>query len=96
MTYSEYRNQFPDAERFMRAYGKLNAEEAKALIDAENAAPRTKAFLMSVWHEARRQVRLRNVSVELYDDSSLTVTVYEYNSEFDGNDFEYRYSLDAG
>jgi len=32
MTYSEYRNQFPDAERFMRAYGKLNAEEAKALL----------------------------------------------------------------
>lgn len=95
MKYSEFRNQFSDVESFMRAYGRLAFEEAKAMIDAENAALRTKAFLISVWHEARREVKLRNVDVTVWDDHRLSIIIYEYDSDFDGNDFEYRYSLDA-
>ena len=95
MTYSEFRNQFSDVESFMRAFGALTVEEAKVLIDAEKAARRTGVFLMSVWHEARRIVKLRRVEVNLLSDHCLTVNFFEYASDFDGNDFEYRYSLDA-
>lgn len=95
MTYSEFRNQFSNVENFMRAYGALTAEESKALIDAENASPRTKFCLIAIWHEARKIVKLQNVKVNLHDDHSLTIVFYEDDSDFDGNDFEYRYLLDA-
>ena len=95
MTYSELRNQFASVDSFMREYGKLSIEEAHALIDAENTSTTVKACMMTTWREARRKVRLRSVGVTLWSDNSLTIVFYEYDSEFDGNDFEYRYSLDA-
>ena len=95
MTYSEFRNQFSDTDSFMRAYGVLTYEEARALIDAENASTTIKACMITTWRQARRKVNLWNVSVNIYDGNRLTIVVYEDDSEFDGNDFEYRYSLDA-
>ena len=95
MTYSEFRNQFPTVESFMSAYGKLPIEEATAMIDAESASLRTKSCLINVWYDARRGVKLWNVSVNIYDASRLTIVVYEDDSEYDGNDFEHRYSLDT-
>ena len=95
MTYSEFRNQFASVDSFMREYGKLSIEEAHALIDAENTSTTIKACMITTWRQARRKVNLWNVSVNIYDDNRLTIVVYEDDSEFDGNDFEYRYSLDA-
>ena len=42
------------------------------------------------------RVLLTNVTVRLHDNGELSIVFYEDNSEFDGNNFEYRYSLDAG
>lgn len=95
MTYSEFRNQFSSTEGFMWAYGKLTLEEASALIEAEKTSTTAKACMMTTWREARRKVNLYTVSVRLQDDFSLTIVFYEDDSEFDGNDFEYRYYLDT-
>ena len=95
MTYSEFRNQFASVDSFMREYGMLSIEEAHALIDAENTSTTVKACMMTTWRKARRKVRLRNVGVTLWSDNSLTIVFYEYDSEFDGHDYEYKYSLDA-
>ncbi len=95
MTYSEFRNQFSSTEGFMHAYGALSYEEACALIEAENTSTTAKACMITTWRKARRKVNLWNVSVNIYDDNRLTIVVYEDDSEFDGNDFEYRYSLYA-
>lgn len=95
MTYSEYRNQFSDVESFWLAYGVLTIEEAKALIDAEVASPSIKAAMITSWYSARRKVKLRDVSIRKRDDG-LSIVFYEDDSDFDGNDFEYTYSLDTG
>lgn len=95
MTYSEFRNQFSDVNSFLWAYGKLTLEEARALIEAEETSTTAKACMMTTWRTARRKVKLHNVGVTLRDDHGLTVVFYEYDSDYDGHDYEYRYSLDA-
>ncbi len=95
MTYSEFRNQFSDNWSFMRAYGSLAFEEVKALIDAEICPPSEKADMIEGWRDARRNVKLRTVGVSYSESRELEITFFEYDSDFNGNDFEYRYSLDA-
>ena len=95
MTYSEFRNQFSATLRFEQAFGSLSYEEAKALIDAEICSPDSKAGMIDKWYEARRTVKLRNIGVFYSDSRELKIIFNEYDSEFSGNDFEYRYLLDA-
>ena len=95
MTYSEFRNQFSDILSFKNAYGSLTYEEAKALIDAEASPVHIKAAMIDFWREARRSVKLRNIGVSYSEGQGLEIIFYEYESEFSGNDFEYRYILDA-
>ena len=95
MTYSEFRNQFSSIDSFMWAYGRLTREEARALTEAENTSTSEKARMMATWHEARRKVMLRNVDVYFKEKGGLSVVFYEYDSDFDGHDYEYRFSLDA-
>ena len=95
MTYSEFRDQFPSDERFMEAYGLLSFEEAKAMIDAEYSSPDRKACMINKWHEARRKVILENIDVCLPKNGGLNIVFYEFDSDFDGNDFQYEYSLDS-
>lgn len=94
MTYSEFREQFSGVNEFMWAYGQLTYEEAKAMIDADKGSPGIKACMMTTWYKARRRYRLHGVPVCLRDDGSLSIMFLEMDSEFDGNDFEYTYSLD--
>ena len=77
MTYTEYRNQFPDDWRFRNAYGELTYEEAKALIDAETAPAHVKAAMLDAWREARRNKKLWNVGVSISDKRELTVTFFD-------------------
>ncbi len=95
MTYSEYRNQFSNTWSFNNAFGSLTYEEAKALIDAEITSPDIKACMFETWRNARRIVKLRNIGVFYSDFRELEIIFYEYESEFSGNDFEYKYALDA-
>ena len=95
MTYSEFRKQFLTVEGFMQAYGALSIDEAKALINEEKASPSIKAWMITKWREARRRVKLQNISVNMRNDGGLCIVFYKDNSEFDGNDFEYRYTLDS-
>lgn len=95
MTYSEYRNQFTDNEEFLWAYGSLTKEEAKAMIDAEICPPSIKACMMDTWRVARRSVKLRRIAVHYSESRELVIIFYDYDSDFNGNDFEYSYSLDA-
>ena len=95
MTYSEFRNQFTSVEAFRLAFGNLSFEDARALIDAEKSSPSIKACMITAWRESRRKVMLSDISVSLYENGELRVIFYEDDSDFDGNDFEYRYSLDA-
>ena len=95
MTYSEFRDQFSSAESFILAYGLLSFEEAKAMIDAENSPPDIKPCMITEWREARRKVILRNIDVSLSENGGLNIVFYEFDSEFDGNDFQYEYSLES-
>lgn len=95
MTYSEFRNQFPTVEQFRWAYGNLTEKKARALIEAEVCPTHIKACMYTAWRSARKEVLLENVAVHLHDDGGLSITFFEDDSEFDGNDFEYIYSLDA-
>lgn len=95
MTYSEFRNQFSSTWSFEDAYGSLTYEEAKALIQAEISPPSIKACMIDKWRDSRRKVKLRNIGVFYSDSRELEIIFYEYDSEFSGNDFEYRYSLDT-
>lgn len=95
MTYSEFRNRFTDVKEFRRAYGALTYEEAKALIDAETSPTHIKARMIDTWKTARLEVRLQNIDIRLHADRGLSIVFHEDDSDFDGNDFEYTYSLDA-
>lgn len=95
MTYSEFRNQFSDVDSFLWAYGKMTLEEARDLIEAEDTSATVKACMMTTWREASRKVKLHNVGVTIWIDRSLSVVFHEYDSDYDGHDYEYRYSLDA-
>jgi len=95
MTYSEFRSQFASTDSFMWAFGRLSIEEARALIEAEKTSATAKACMMTAWREARRKVMLRHVDVYFMENSSLSVVFHEYDSDYDGHDYEYRYSLDA-
>ena len=95
MTYSEFREQFSSVESFIQAYGQLSFKEAKAMIDAEKSSPGMRACMITKWREARRKVILRNIDVRLPNNGGLNIVFYEFDSDFDGNDFQYKYSLDA-
>ena len=95
MTYTEYKKQFPADWRFMQALGALPFEEAKTMIDAEACSPDDKEAMIKTWREARRIVKFRNIGVFYSESRGLEITFNEYESEFSGNDFEYRYILDA-
>ena len=95
MTYSEFREQFSCVESFIQAYGQLSFKEAKAMIDAEKSSPGMRACMITKWREARRKVILRNIDVRLPNNGGLNIVFYEFDSEFDGNDFQYQYSLDS-
>ena len=95
MTFSEYRKRFSDVKEFMRAFGSLSREEAVKMISAERCPNALKACMMSTWHQARREAKLWCVRVDLNDDGALLIVFYEDDSDFDGNDFEYIYRLDA-
>lgn len=95
MTFTEYKNQFSDNWSFRQAFGKLTYEEAKAMIDAEMCPPDKKAAMIGIWREEMRSEKLRNIGVSYSESQGLEITFNEYESEFSGNDFEYRYILDA-
>ena len=95
MTYSEYRNQFPTIQSFVQAYGSLTYDEVKALIKNDACPISIEPFIIDMWHEARRIVRLYKIGVFYSEDRNLAITFYDYDSDFNGNDFEYTYSLDA-
>ena len=95
MTYSEYRNQFPTIQSFVQAYGALTIDEVEELIKNDGCPVSMKAFMIEVWHEARRIVKLRKIGVSYSESRNLAITYFDYDSEFNGNDFEYTYSLDA-
>lgn len=95
MTYSEFREQFSCVESFIQAYGQLSFKEAKAMIDAEKSSPGMRACTITKWREARRKVILRNIDVRLPNNGGLNIVFYEFDSDFDGNDFQYKYSLDS-
>ena len=69
--------------------------EAKAMIDAEKSSPGIRACMITKWREARRKVILRNIDVRLPNNGGLNIVFYEFDSDFDGNDFQYKYSLDS-
>ena len=50
---------------------------------------------MTNWKASGRLQIPGDVCVCLSDQGSLTISFYEDDSDFNGNDFEYRYSLDA-
>lgn len=95
MTFTEYKNQFSDKWHFRQALGKLSYEEAKALIDAETCPPSDKDAMIETCRAEWRSEKLRNIGVSYSESRGLTITFNEYDSEFSGNDFEYRYILDA-
>ena len=95
MTYSEFKSQFSSEDSFKNAYGRLPLEEVISLISAERWNVTSKACTITKWYQIRRSVLLRNIKVELHDDGALSIVFHEDDSEFDGNDFEYRYSMDA-
>ena len=95
MTYSEYRNQFPTIQSFVQAYGALTIDEVEELIKNDGCPVSMKAFMIDVWHEARRIVKLWKIGVSYSESRNLAITYFDYDSEFNGNDFEYTYSLDT-
>ncbi len=95
MTFSEYRKKFSSVEEFRREFGGLSREEAREMISAELCPNAIKACMMSTWHQARREVKMRNIDVSIRKDRGLSIVFHEDDSDFDGNDFEYRYCLDA-
>ena len=95
MTYSEFRNQFSNIQRFVQAYGSLTYEEVGTLIDEDMCPIRIKPYMIDLWREARRIVKLRKVHVCYSENRELEIIFDDYNSNFNGNDFEYSYSLDA-
>ena len=96
MHYLEFADQFSTEYEFMEALGNLSYEEAKTMIDEHRLPDRIKTARMEKWHRARKMVKLHGINVDLHADGSLRIVFYEDESEFDGNDFEYWYSLDAG
>ncbi len=95
MTYSEYRNQFPMIQSFVQAYGALTYDEVKALIKNDACPVSIESFMIETWREARRIVKLWKIGVLFSDHNGLEIIFNDYNSAFNGNDFEYSYSLDA-
>ena len=57
MTYSEYRRSFESTEEFMKEFGKLSYDEARAIVSADQAPIHIKAAMMGAWHRARERLR---------------------------------------
>ena len=57
MTYSEYRRSFDSTEEFLREFGKLSYDEARAIVSADQAPIHIKAAMMGAWHRARERLR---------------------------------------
>ena len=96
MRYSTFQRKFKTAEDFSRAYGALSCEEARALIDAEPTGYHIKACMFDCWRRARLEFLASKVRVSFSGDGLLSVVFFEDGNEFDGNDFEHVYTLDAG
>ena len=56
MTYSEYRRSFDSTEEFLKEFGKLSFDEARAIVSADQAPTHIKAAMMGAWHRAREQL----------------------------------------
>ncbi len=57
MTYSEYRRSFDSTEEFLKEFGKLSYDEARAIVSADQAPTHIKAAMMGAWYRAREQMR---------------------------------------
>lgn len=57
MTYSEYRRSFGSTEEFLKEFGKLSYDEARAIVSADQAPTHIKAAMMGAWYRAREQMR---------------------------------------
>lgn len=57
MTYGDFRNMFNNTEEFLRAYGALDYEEAKALAEAGDSPVFVKAAMMDAWCRGRRMLQ---------------------------------------
>lgn len=96
MRYSTFQRKYKTAEDFTKAYGALSCEEARALIDAEPTGYHIKACMFDCWRRARLEFLASKVRVSFSGDGLLSVVFFEDGSEFDANDFEHVYTLDAG
>ena len=56
MTYSEYRRSFDSTEEFLKEFGKLSYDEARAIVSADQAPTHIKAAMMGAWYRAREQL----------------------------------------
>ena len=66
MTYSEYRRSFESTEEFLKEFGKLSYDEARAIVSADQAPTHIKAAMMGAWHRAKHAVNAgkRTESIE--------------------------------
>ena len=53
MTYSEYRRSFDSTEEFLKEFGKLSYDEARAIVSADQAPTHIKAAMMGAWSRAK-------------------------------------------
>ena len=67
----------------------------KTLIKNDACPISVEPFLIDMWREARRIVKLHKIAVIYSEDRELEIIFNDHNSAFNGNDFEYSYSLDA-
>ena len=56
MTYSEYRRSFDSTEEFLKEFGKLSYDEARAIVSADQVPTHIKAAMMGAWYRAREQL----------------------------------------
>ena len=73
MTYSEYRNQFSTIQSFVQAYGSLTYDEVKALIKNDACPISIESFIIDMWHEARRIVRLYKIGVSYSENRNAMI-----------------------
>ena len=57
VTYSEYRRSFESTEEFLKEFGKLSYDEARAIVSADQAPTHIKAAMMGTWYRAKEQLR---------------------------------------
>ncbi len=93
MNYYEFKKQFQGSEDFKRAYGALSYDEAKAIVAAGNYSDYTQESMLKEWKICHLDACLSNFDVHVHGGGEVIIKFYEFDSEFDGNDFEYTYYL---